>query len=277
MTNPISDPLVEGADTDATSSLVLLEATPDGVATVTLNSPSTKNAFDEEVIAALHQTFETLKDADGVRVVFLRGAGGTFSAGANLQWMARAAELTEHDNREDALAMARMMKLLSELPALSVALVEGGAYGGGAGLVAACDLAVARPDAKFSFSEVRLGLIPAAISPHVIRAIGPRHAKALFATGVVFDAAHAERIGLVTEIADDLDAARERIARQSRLAAPGAVAEAKRLVDDFHGRIIDGALLDESARRIARARVSDEGREGVRAFLARTKPGWAVD
>src|SRR5689334_13476388 len=153
MTNPIADPLVEGLDTDTQSKLVLLDATAEGVATVTLNSPSTRNAFDAEVIGALHEVFETLRDSE-VRIVFVQGAGGTFSAGANLEWMARAAELSEHDNREDALAMAKMLKQLSELPALTVALVEGGAYGGGAGLAAACDIAIANPGAKFSFSEV---------------------------------------------------------------------------------------------------------------------------
>lgn len=276
MTNPITDPIVEVPDTDATSGLVLLEATPEGVATVTINSPSTRNAFDETIIGALRETFETLKDSE-VRVVFLQGAGGTFSAGANLEWMARSADLPEHDNRDDALAMAKMLKLLSELPALTVALVEGGAYGGGAGLAAACDMAIAKPDAKFSFSEVRLGIIPAAISPHVIRAIGPRQAKALFATGRVFDAETAERLGLVTEVTTDFAAAKRRIIADMRLAAPGAVAEAKRLVDDFYGREIDSGLLEDSARRIARARVGREGQEGVRAFLAKTKPSWAAD
>ncbi len=276
MTNPIADPLVEGPDTDATSKLVLLEATPDGVATVTINSPATRNAFDEEVIGALHQTFETLKDSE-VRLVFLRGAGGTFSAGANLDWMARAADLPEHDNRTDALGMAKMLVTLSNIPALTVALVDGGAYGGGAGLAAACDMAVAKSDAKFSFSEVRLGIIPSVISPYVIRAIGPRHAKALFATGSVFDAAHALAIGLVTEVADDFAAVKARLAREIKLAAPGAVAEAKRLVDDFYGREIDSSVVDETSRRIAKARVSDEGQEGVRAFLAKKKPSWAQD
>jgi methylglutaconyl-CoA hydratase len=276
MTNPIADPLVEVPDTDATSNLVLLEATPEGAATVTLNSPQTRNAFDEEVIGALHETFETLKDSE-VRVVFLQGAGGTFSAGANLQWMARAVDLPEHDNRDDAIAMARMLKALSDIPALTVALVDGGAYGGGVGLAAACDMAVATPDATFSFSEVRLGLIPAAISPYVLRAIGPRHAKALFATGRVFSAETAERIGLISEIASDFTAVRERLIADMRLAAPGAVGDAKRLVDDFYGREIDGSLMEESARRIARARVGREGQEGVRAFLAGAKPSWAQD
>ena len=276
MPNPIADPLVENVDTDATSSLVRIEATPDGVATITINSPTTKNAFDAQVIAALHQAFETMHGAEGVRVVFLRGEGGTFSAGANLDWMAAAADLTEADNRDDAMAMAAMLKTLWDIPALTVALIEGGAFGGGAGLAAACDMAIAVEGTKFSFSEVRLGLIAATISPYVVRAIGPRHARALFATGRVFDAAHAETIGLVGGVvaADGLAAAKERIAREIMACAPGAVEESKRLVDHVFGRHIDHGLMEDTARRIAARRVSDEGREGVAAFLERRKPSW---
>lgn len=276
MPNPIADPLVENIDTDAASPLARIEATPDGVATITINSPTTKNAFDDQVIAALRQAFDTLHGAEGVRVVFLRGAGGTFSAGANLDWMAAAADLSEADNRQDALAMAAMLKSLWDIPALTVALVEGGAFGGGAGLAAACDLAVAAEGTKFSFSEVRLGLLAATISPYVVRAIGPRHARALFATGRVFGAAHAERIGLVDEVvpAGGLDAARDRIAKEIMACAPEAVAESKRLVDHVFGRHIDHGLMEDTARRIAARRVSSEGQEGVRAFLDRRKPSW---
>lgn len=276
MPNPIADPLVENVDTDATSPLVRIEATPEGVATITINSPATKNAFDVQVIAALHQAFETMQGAEGVRVVFLRGEGGTFSAGANLEWMAAAADLTEADNHDDAMAMAGMLKTLWDIPALTVALVEGGAFGGGAGLAAACDMAVAVEGAKFSFSEVRLGLIAATISPYVVRAIGPRHARALFATGRVFDAAHAEKIGLVSEVvaAGELTAARDRIAREIMACAPGAVEDSKRLVDHVFGRHIDHGLMEDTARRIAARRVGDEGREGVAAFLERRKPSW---
>jgi methylglutaconyl-CoA hydratase len=276
MPNPIADPLVENVDTDAASPLVRIDATPKGVATITLNSPATKNAFNAEVIAALGQAFETMHGAEGVRIVFLRGEGGTFSAGANLDWMAAAADLTEADNRADAMAMASMLKTLWDIPALTVALVEGGAFGGGAGLAAACDLAIAVEGTKFSFSEVRLGLIAATISPYVVRAIGPRHARALFASGHVFDAAHAEKIGLVTEVvaADGLEAAKARLVREAMACAPDAVEESKRLVDDVFGREIDHGLMEMTARRIAARRVSDEGVEGVRAFLERRKPSW---
>ena len=278
MPNPISDPLVEVPDTSPTSDLVRIEATVEGAATVVLNRPDRKNAFDADLISAMDEAFETLRGAEGVRVVFLRGAGDTFSAGADLAWMREAVEQTEADNREDAHAMAVMMKRLWDLPALTVALIEGGAFGGGAGLAAICDLAVATQDAKFAFSEVRLGLIPAVISPYVVAAVGLRTARQLFATARVFDAAYAERIGLITEVVADaagLTAAHDRIAAEIMACAPGALAEAKQLASDVFAREIDHDLLEMTAKRIAAVRVGEEGQEGVRAFLERRKPSWA--
>ncbi|HEY5289175.1 MAG TPA: enoyl-CoA hydratase-related protein [Caulobacteraceae bacterium] len=277
MPNPIADPLVEGRDTDAMSSLVLVDATPEGVATVTINRPDRRNAFNAEVIGALRSAFDTLEGADGVRVIFLTGAGEFFSAGADLEWMRAATDYSEADNREDAMAMATMLKRLHDLPALTVALVDGPAFGGGAGLVAACDFAVATARAKFAFSEVKLGLIAATISPYVIAAVGPRRARGLFATGRQFDAALAREIGLIDEVVADsaaLAQARDRIGEEMRACAPGAVAQSKRLVADVAGREIDHALMEDTARRIARARMGDEGREGVRAFLDRRPPSW---
>ena len=231
MPNPIADPFVEVVDSDASSSLVLLDGTADGVVTVTINRAARKNAFDAEVIGALRETFETLEAADGVRVVFVRGAGATFSAGADLAWMRAAVDHTEADNRDDAMQMAIMFRHLHNVPALTVALVEGAAFGGGAGLAAACDMAIATADAKFAFSEVKLGLVAATISPYVIAAIGPRRARSLFATARVFDAGFAREIGLVDEVVADsaaLDAAKDRIAEEIRACAPLAVAESKR-------------------------------------------------
>ena len=279
MTNPIADPLVEGVDSDASSQLVRIDATAEGVAFVTMNRPAQRNAFNAELIAALHEAFETLHGAEHVRVVFLRGEGGFFSAGADLEWMREAAEWSEADNKDDALQMARMLKSLWDIPALTVALVEGGGFGGGAGLAAACDMAVAVADAKFSFSEVKLGLIAATISPYVVGAIGPRNARGLFATGRVFDAAHAEKVGLITETVADgaaLDAAIARISTEIMACAPGAVADSKTLVEDVAFQEIDHGLMEETAKRIARARVSEEGQEGVRAFLEKKKPSWTV-
>ena len=277
MTNPISDPLVEVLDTDATSELVQFEGTPEGAVTVWINRAAKKNAFDSSTIAALHQAFETLHGQDGVRIVFIRGRGGNFSAGADLDWMREAADLTEDDNHEDALAMARMLKQLYDLRPLTVALVEGGAFGGGAGIVAACDMAVAVQDAQFAFSEVKLGLIAATVSPYVVRAVGPRLARSLFATARPFDATYAEKIGLIDQVVADaagLEAAQAKLSVEIMACAPGAVAASKDLVEFVAEHGLDNHVLDETARRIARARVSDEGREGIAAFLDKRKASW---
>jgi methylglutaconyl-CoA hydratase len=277
MPNPIADPFVEVPDTDTQSSTVLIEATADGVATVTINRPHRKNAFNAEVIAALRAAFDTLEGADGVRVIFFTGAGGTFSAGADLEWMRDAADQTESDNHEDAMAMAVMLKQLYELPALTVALIEGAAFGGGAGLAAACDMGIALESARFAFSEVKLGLLAATVSPYVVAAIGPRRARSLFATGRNFDAKFAREIGLIDEVAADaaeLRTLKDQIVSEIKLCGPGAVAESKRLVAHVAGRPIDHGLMEDTAHRIARARVGPEGQEGVRAFLGRRPPAW---
>jgi methylglutaconyl-CoA hydratase len=277
MTNPINDPLVEVLDTDATGDLVEFEGTPEGAVTVWINRAAKKNAFDSTTIAALHQAFETLHGQDGVRIIFVRGRGGNFSAGADLDWMREAADLTEDDNHEDALAMARMLKQLYDLRPLTVALVEGGAFGGGAGLVAACDMAIAVKDAQFAFSEVKLGLIAATVSPYVVRAIGPRRARSLFATAKLFDASYAEKIGLIDQVVADaagLEAAQAKLSVEIMACAPGAVAASKDLVEFVAEHGLDNHVMDETARRIARARVSDEGREGIAAFLDKRKASW---
>lgn len=256
---------------------VLLDVTAEGVAFVTLNRPAKHNAFDEEVIGKLADTFETLKGADHVRIVFVRGAGPSFCAGADIDWMKRAALLTDIDNETDALALARMLKHLHDLPQLTVAVVHGAAMGGGAGLVAACDVAIALASTKFRFSEVRLGLTPATISPYVIEAIGARWSKALFATAEGFDGIFAEKIGLVQYAVEDMAAAQrlmEHLTDLIKAAAPGAVADAKALVRSVAGHKIDEGLAKETAKRIAHRRASKEGREGLAAFLEKRKPEW---
>jgi methylglutaconyl-CoA hydratase len=278
MTNPIADPLVEVPDTEAQTDLVTVEATPDGVATLTLNRPAKKNAFDDAVIAALNQALETLHQADGVRIVFVQGAGDTFSAGADIDWMRGAFERSEADNVDDAYEMARALKALHDLPALTVALVQGPAFGGGAGLVAACDYAVAAADARFGFTEVKLGVIAATISPYVVAAVGPRSAKALFATGRLFGAEEAKAFGLVHEVVADaaaLEAAKAKLAGEMGPCAPGAIGASKALVDHVYGQEIDHGLMMETAKRLAEARVSREGQEGLQAFIERRKPSWA--
>ena len=276
--NRIVHPLVADPAPDADERLVRVEATPDGVVFITINRPHKKNAFDAATIGALHEAFETLHGADHVRVVFIHGAGGTFSAGADLGWMRDAVGWSEADNRDDAMGLAVMLKALHDIPALTVAIVEGAAMGGGAGIVAACDMAVAVKDAKFAFSEVKLGLIPATIAPYVIEAVGARTARALFLTGDVFDAEAAQWFGLVDQVLDDagqIDAFIADFSQSIRACAPGAMGDAKRLVHDVAGRRIDHGLMEDTAKRIARARVSDEGQEGVRAFLDKRKARWA--
>ncbi|MDP3660524.1 enoyl-CoA hydratase-related protein [Phenylobacterium sp.] len=280
MPNPIADPLVEGLDRELDTRLVQVEATPEGIATVTLNRPLRRNAMNAELIAALTEAFETLQGAEGVRAVFVRGAGGIFSAGADLEWMQAAVEYSEADNREDAAGLARMLKTLWDMPSLTVALIEGAAIAGGAGLAAACDMAISTAGAKFSFSEARLGLVAAIISPYVIDAIGPRNARGLFASARPFDVEEALRIGLVTEVVADaaaLDEAQTRIGRDILSCAPGAVTEAKRLVEAVKGRDIDHGLMDETVRWTARARVGEEGQEGVRAYLGKRRPSWMIE
>lgn len=266
----------------------LLDVSGEGIAVVTLNRPAKRNAFDELMIAGLTEHFETLKGAEHIRAVFIRGSGETFCAGADIDWMKRGGERTEEDNEIDALALARMLKHLHDLPQLTVALVQGAAMGGGGGLVAACDVAVAVKDAKFRFSEVRLGLTPATISPYVVEAIGPRMARALFATAESFDGEYAEKIGLVQYVVDEeagLTKMMDHLSDLAMAAAPGAVADSKALVrflaDDATrgralggGHIIDEHLMKETARRIAKRRASSEGREGLKAFLEKRKPEW---
>lgn len=258
---------------------VTLDVSPAGVAVVMLNRPDKHNAFNAEVISALSDVFETLRaNADGVRVVILRGAGKSFSAGADLEWMKAAAHYTESDNEEDAMALATMLKRLYDLPQLTIALVHGAAMGGGAGLLAACDVGVVMKDATIRFSEVRLGLTPATISPFVVRAIGPRWARALFASGEGFDGAFAHQIGLAQYVVEDMEemaGIEEHLAKLAFAAAPGAVADAKALVDDVTGKDIDHALAVHTAKAIARRRASVEGKEGLTAFLERRKPSWA--
>ena len=275
--NSIAQPLVPGAAPDANDDLVQIDSTTDGVVFITINRPHKKNAFDAATIAALYEAFETLHGADHVRVVFIRGAGGTFSAGADLSWMRSAADWSEGDNRSDAMGLAKMLKALHDVPALTVALVEGSAMGGGAGIVCACDMAVAVEGARFAFSEVKLGLIPATIAPYVIEAVGPRRAKQLFLTANIFDADYAAHAGIIDMVLPEgtIDEFVSMLTDSLTQNAPGAMGEAKRLVRDVAGQKIDHGLMEETAKRIARARVSDEGQEGVRAFLEKRPARWA--
>jgi methylglutaconyl-CoA hydratase len=249
------------------------------VAQITLNRPKVHNAFDDALIAELTAALVDCElDAD-VRCVVLTGAGASFSAGADLNWMRSMAKAGEAANREDALRLAALMRTLNFLAKPTIARVNGSAYGGGVGLIACCDVAIGVDTAKFSLSEVKLGLVPAVISPYVVAAIGARHARRLFISGEVFDASSAERIGLLHEsvAADQLDAAVDRALHFLAKGGPLAQAEAKRLALRVAGVTRESAeRIDvENAQLIAHLRVSAEGQSGLAAFLEKRAPDWA--
>jgi methylglutaconyl-CoA hydratase len=230
---------------------------------VTLARPDRRNAFDANLIAALTEAFADVGEA---RAVVLAGEGQSFCAGADVDWQRSAIDLSYEENVEDALRLYRMCETIDRCAAPVIARVQGYALGGGSGLVACADVAIAAPDATFGFSEVKLGIIPAVISPFVLPKIGA-HARRYFLTGERFDAPAALRIGLVHELAEDLDPAVERVVGELLTAGPEAAREAKKLIRERPAG-------DETARIAARLRAGDEGQEGLRAFLERREPGW---
>ncbi len=248
------------------------------VATIWMNRPEVFNAFNEELIADLTDACLALDNNPAVRVVVLAGRGKHFSAGADLNWMRRAANASEADNLQDARRFARMLRTLSGLSKPTLARVQGGALGGGTGLAAACDMAVASSDAVFSTSEVKFGIIPAVISPYVLRAIGARHALRYFQSGERISAERALVIGLVGEVAapEQLDAAVAALVQTLLAGAPSAQRAAKELIAAVHGSPIDDTTMEQTARRIAAQRATPEGRDGVAAFLDKRPPVWMV-
>jgi methylglutaconyl-CoA hydratase len=249
------------------------------VAVVRLAREKVRNAFNETLIAELAAAFTQLGADAGVRAIVLAARGPAFCAGADLDWMRRMAGYSHDENRADARALADMLRTIYECPKPTIARVHGDAYAGGMGLVAACDIAVAASTAHFCLSETRLGLIPATISPYVIRAMGEQAARRYALTAERFDAAEALRIGFVHAVvaAEDLDARIVEVLAALMQTSASAVAEAKRLVREVAGRPVDGQLAADTAERIAAIRASDDGREGVRAFLDKRKPRWVTD
>jgi methylglutaconyl-CoA hydratase len=258
---------------------VLLDVDGRGIATLTLNRPEVHNAFDAALVLQLTELLVELKSRQDVRVVVLTGAGRSFSAGADINWMRAMAECSPDENFEDALHLADLMSLLNSLPLPTIARVNGHAFGGGVGLVACCDIAIASNEARFALSEVRLGLVPAVISPYVVAAMGARNARRLFLSGEVMDAKLARRVGLVHEIAKPrkLDAAVEHQLGMLLKGGPNALRESKDLIFALEGGGIsaDTALKHRTAQIIAQLRVSDEGQEGLAAFLEKRAPRWA--
>ena len=248
------------------------------VARLRLERPALHNAFDADLVAGLTAALSGLALDASVRVLVLEGAGASFSAGADLNWMRGMAAASEAENREDSLALARMLRALDELPKPTIARVHGAAFGGGVGLVAACDIAIGVQEARFGLTEARLGLLPAVISPYVVAAIGERHARRYFATAEIFDAAQAQRMGLLHEVvaADALDATVQYQVDLLLKAGPIASAAAKALVRNVAAASGPVAIDAANAALIARLRVSPEGQEGIAAFLEKRKPKWAT-
>lgn len=246
------------------------------IATVTLNRPDVRNAFNETLIAELTGAFRALGDSPQVRVIVLTGAGTAFCAGADLNWMRRMAGYAPDQNRADALTLAQMMHTIWSCPRPVIARVQGDAYAGGVGLVAAADIVIAADTANFSVSETRLGLIPATISPYVIRAMGEQAARRYLLSAERFSAAQAAHCGLVHEVvpAAALDAKVAELAATLAANGPEAVRACKRLVQDVAGVPIDTDLITDTANRIADIRGSAEGREGISAFLEKRPPAW---
>ena len=249
------------------------------VAAITINRPDRHNALDIAMIDAFHDALDRLTAEKGVRVLQIRARGTSFCAGADINWMRRMAEYDAASNIADARRLAGLFEKIAFLPLPTICAVNGPAYGGGIGIVSACDFALAVPNADFVLSEVKLGLIPAVISPHIIRAIGPHAAKRLFLSGRKFDAAEAERLGLLAEVvpAPELEGAVAALTKQLLENAPEAMAAAKELVQFVASKPLGREVIDGTAERIAARRASAEGKEGLTAFLEKRTPAWRRD
>jgi methylglutaconyl-CoA hydratase len=248
----------------------------DGVARLSLDRPEIRNAFDDALIAALTQALRTLDADDKVRAVVLAGNGPAFCAGADLNWMKRMAGYTYEQNLADARALAAMLKTLDRMSKPTIARVHGPAFAGGVGLVAACDIAVGVPEARFCLSEAKLGLSPATISPYVVRAMGERAARRYFLSAEVFDANEAHRIGLLSMVSpsEKLDGEIDEILKHLAQGGPQALDKIKDLIRTVSSGPISDPMIEDSAQRIAEIRVSPEGREGIASFLEKRKPAW---
>jgi methylglutaconyl-CoA hydratase len=258
---------------------MLQQSVQAAVATITLDRPDVRNAFNDELIARLTLAFHELGEREDVRCIVLAANGPAFCAGADLNWMKRMAGYSREENLEDASKLARMLEIIFHCPKPTIVKVQGDAYAGGMGLVAACDIAVAADTAQFCLSEVKLGLIPATISPYVIRAMGARAAHRYFLSAERFSAAEALRIGFVHEVVkpDALDGKAAEIAQALVNAGPEALKACKKLLHDVAGHEITAGLVRRTVEGIADIRASEEGREGVQSFLAKRKPNWLVE
>jgi methylglutaconyl-CoA hydratase len=247
-----------------------------GVARVTLDRPDVRNAFDDALIAAVTKALRALDADDAVRAVVLAGNGPAFCAGGDLNWMKRMSGYTDEQNLADARGLASMLRTLDHMAKPTLARVHGPAYAGGVGLVAACDIAVGVPEAKFCLSEAKIGLSPATISPYVVRAMGERMARRYFLSAEVFDGIEAHRIGLLSHVSasEKLDAEIDEILENLLQGGPDALARIKDLIRRVSSGPIDDDMIEDTAKRIAEIRATPEGKEGVASFLEKRKPGW---
>jgi len=256
---------------------VLLRQNDNGIAELILNRPEVHNAFDDQIIESLISQLEHVDTNDNIRVLILRSNGKNFSAGADLAWMKRMAKNSHQENLQDAGRLAKLMERLNNLSKPTIGLVQGAAYGGAVGLAACCDIVIASEDAQFCLSEVKIGLIPAVISPYVVRAIGERQSRRFFLTAEAFSANTAKTFGLVHEVvatADLFDDACARITATLRRNSPQGMRAAKDLIFAVSSKVIDQTVIDDTAKRIADIRVSTEGQEGLSSFLEKRKPNW---
>jgi len=255
--------------------VVLFDKDDRGVATLTLNRPEKHNAFNVELIEVLHQHLLDIQQDDAIKICVLKAMGKSFSAGADINWMRKMAGYSLHENYEDALRLGQLMHTLYHLGKPTVAMVQGAAFGGGVGLVACCQIAIVDKNAKFCFSETKLGLIPAVISPYIIQAIGARRAKAYFLTAEVFSAKRALQHGLCHEVVgDELEAKCDALLKTLLQNGPKAMKETHNLVDTLQPLTIDQSMVELTAKKIADIRASKEGVEGLTAFLDKRKPNW---
>ncbi len=259
-----------------TDNAVILDIDQRGVARLTINRPEIHNAFDDALIEQLIQMLERVEADSTIRILILGSEGKSFSAGADLNWMRRMADYTSEENFADAMQLAKLMECLNGLSKPTIARVQGAAFGGGVGLVACCDMAVASDNALFSLSEVRLGLIPAVISPYVVAAIGERASRRYFVTAERFFATQAKQMGLLHEVVkpEQLDETVEKLLQEILKGSPAAQTAAKKLVADVAFKPLNENLIRETAQRITDIRASDEGKEGLNAFLQKRTPGW---
>lgn len=258
---------------------VLFDIDNRGVATVTLNQPEIHNAFDDKLIAQLTNIFKQINQNKDIRVMVLAAAGKSFSAGADLNWMRRMASYSYEQNLADANALAQMFFILNTIDKPTIARVQGAAFGGAVGLVACCDMAIGSKLSKFCLSEVKLGLIPATISPYVIDAIGARMARRYFTTAEVFSARRARRIGLLSEavVEEELDRTIENLIEHILKNSPAAIREAKQLIFDVQNKAVSDDILAKTSEKIAELRVSEQGQEGLNAFLQKRRANWVTE